>query len=69
MGGAGSELGSPTEEDEGLSVGLGGGGPAVYRFFFNIGSVDAFERAMEDAQEALGVPPDRWAAVRARGGG
>lgn len=36
-----------------------GAGPAQYRFFFNIGSVDAFERAMEDAQDSLGMDPSK----------
>ena len=36
-----------------------GGGQAVYRYFFNIGSVDAFEHAMEEAQESLGVDHTR----------
>ena len=61
-GGAGAssgELGSLPADDD-LQVGLGGTGPAVYKFFFNIGSVDAFEHAMEDAQDALGVDPSRW---------
>lgn len=30
-------------------------GNGVYRFYFNIGSVDAFEHALEEAQEALHV--------------
>lgn len=31
----------------------------VYRFFFNIGSVDAFERQMEDAQGSLDMEPNQ----------
>lgn len=27
----------------------------VYKFYFNIGSIDSFERKMEEAQEAFGV--------------
>lgn len=34
-------------------------GNGVYRFYFNIGSVDAFEHALEDAQEALHVDPNK----------
>ena len=37
----------------------GGGGGSVYRFYFNIGSVDAFERALDEAQESLGVESSR----------
>jgi AFG3 family protein len=40
---------------------LGGGGAAaadgLYKFYFNIGSVDAFEAALEEAQDALGAAP------------
>lgn len=28
---------------------------AVYKYFFNIGSIDSFERKMEEAQESFGV--------------
>ena len=28
---------------------------SVYKYFFNIGSIDSFERKMEEAQEAFGV--------------
>ena len=31
------------------------GQQSVYKYFFNIGSVDSFERNMEEAQEALGI--------------
>ncbi|KAG7669398.1 hypothetical protein KSW81_007553 [Nannochloris sp. 'desiccata'] len=34
-------------------------GGSSYRFFFNIGSVDAFERALEEAQESMGVDASR----------
>lgn len=33
---------------------------ATYRFYFNIGSVDSFERKMEEAQEDMGLPPASW---------
>lgn len=36
----------------------------VYRFYFNIGSVDAFERSLEDAQKDLGVDPSDWVPVK-----
>lgn len=29
--------------------------PSVYKFFFNIGSIDSFERKMEEAQDEIGV--------------
>ena len=36
----------------------------VYRFFFNIGSVDAFERSIEEAQRNMGVDPNDWVPVK-----
>lgn len=30
---------------------------AKYKYFFNIGSIESFERKLEDAQDALGVNP------------
>ena len=48
----------------GTDGGAGGGGavkvqpgqaPSGYKYFFHIGSVDSFERKMEEAQEALGI--------------
>ena len=53
-------------DTDGLQVGTGvprdsSGNPgATYRFYFNIGSVDSFERKMEEAQEDLGLPPSSW---------
>ncbi len=38
-------------------VGLGGTDSSVYRYFFNIGSVDSFERSMEDAQVSAVLAP------------
>ena len=35
------------------------GSRGVYRFYFNIGSVDAFEHQMEEAQDALGLEPSK----------
>lgn len=32
------------------------GQPQAAKYFFNVGSVDSFERKMEEAQEALGIP-------------
>lgn len=32
-----------------------GQAPSGYKYFFHIGSVDSFERKMEEAQEALGI--------------
>lgn len=37
--------------------------PTVYRYFFNVGSVDSFERKMEDAQEDLGWSPDSYVPI------
>ena len=53
-------------DTDGLQVGTGvpreaSGNPgATYRFYFNIGSVDSFERKMEEAQEDLGLAPSAW---------
>lgn len=35
----------------------------VYRYYFNIGSVDAFERAMEESQRNLGIAPSDWVPI------
>ena len=51
MGGAASP--SSRRRDEG-----------VYRFFFNIGSVDAFERSIEEAQRSMGVDPSDWVPIK-----
>ena len=37
--------------------------PSVYKFFFNIGSIDSFERKMEDAQEDLGISPTDYVPI------
>lgn len=47
----------------GGALGNASGGRGVYAFYFNIGSVDSFEHAMEEAQEALGVPPARHVPI------
>lgn len=36
----------------------------VYRFYFNIGSVDAFERSMEEAQQSMGKDPSHWIPIK-----
>lgn len=62
---AAGELGDGSADGDDLGFGTpSGAGPmggqrGVYKFYFNIGSVDAFEHAMEEAQEALGVPAAR----------
>ena len=40
------------------------GEEGVYRFFFNIGSVDAFERSIEEAQREMGVDPRDWVPIK-----
>jgi AFG3 family protein len=70
---AGGELGlgDGTSGGDGDDLGFGqpsaagpmGGQRGVYKFYFNIGSVDAFEHAMEEAQEALGVPAARHVPI------
>eukprot|EP00271_Cylindrocystis_brebissonii_P005137 TRINITY_DN17081_c0_g1_i1.p1 TRINITY_DN17081_c0_g1~~TRINITY_DN17081_c0_g1_i1.p1 ORF type:complete len:918 (-),score=218.58 TRINITY_DN17081_c0_g1_i1:2080-4833(-) len=37
--------------------------PGTYMYYFNIGSVDSFERKLEDAQDALGVNPHDYVPV------
>ena len=34
-----------------------------YKYFFNIGSVDSFERKLEEAQESLGIDPHAYVPV------
>ena len=54
-------LRSGTGSDGGTSGSSGairvqpGQAPSGYKYFFHIGSVDSFERKMEEAQEALGI--------------
>ncbi|EIE26613.1 ATP-dependent metallopeptidase Hfl [Coccomyxa subellipsoidea C-169] len=38
-------------------------GGSQYKFFFNIGSIDSFERKMEEAQEDLGWSPSSWVPI------
>lgn len=67
MGEPGDDLGAvPTGAagTAGGALGNASGGRGVYAFYFNIGSVDSFEHAMEEAQEALGVPPNRRVRCR-----
>ncbi|KDD71772.1 hypothetical protein H632_c4427p0, partial [Helicosporidium sp. ATCC 50920] len=67
-GGGGRDYmhGVAVDDAAGLGSGVGAapasspvlpGQPRRAAFFFNIGSVDAFERAMSEAQDALGCPP------------
>ena len=47
-------------------VGAGPGGTASegsYKFYFNIGSVEAFERKMEEIQSQMGVDPKEYVPV------
>ena len=37
--------------------------PAQHKFYFNVGSVDSFERKMEDAQEDLGWASDSFVPI------
>uniref|UniRef100_A0A7S0WQC1 AAA+ ATPase domain-containing protein n=1 Tax=Pyramimonas obovata TaxID=1411642 RepID=A0A7S0WQC1_9CHLO len=38
-------------------------GQSSYKFFFNIGSVESFERKLEEAQDIMGVDPRRYLPV------
>lgn len=40
-----------------------GGSSRSPSYAFNIGSVDSFERALDEAQAELGVPPERRVPV------
>ena len=37
--------------------------PSVYKYCFNIGSIDSFERKMEEAQEDLGIGPNSYVPI------
>ncbi|CAL8466929.1 g6465 [Coccomyxa elongata] len=39
------------------------GAGSHYKFYFNIGSIDSFERKMEEAQEDLGWSPSSWVPI------
>ena len=39
------------------------GSSSHYKFYFNIGSIDSFERKMEEAQEDLGWSPSSWVPI------
>ncbi|KAK9810016.1 hypothetical protein WJX72_003395 [[Myrmecia] bisecta] len=59
-----SAMGRGAELDSGLHSSPGAGGQrSVYRFYFNIGSVDSFERKLEEAQEVLGWDPDEFVPI------
>jgi AFG3 family protein len=68
-GGAGTDdisFGRSSRGEGPSSVGGGGVDPTragVYRYYFNIGSVDAFEYALEEAQENLGVNTSKFVPV------
>lgn len=34
------------------------------RYFFAIGSIDSFERQMDEAQRQLGIPLDAWVPIK-----
>ena len=51
----------PTVQRGGLGA-QGGEGRSQYKFYFNIGSIDSFERKMEEAQEDLGWAPGELGA-------
>ena len=51
---------------DGMQTGLppqGQGPPAVHKYSFNVGSVDSFERKLEEAQEDLGWDPNNHIPV------
>jgi AFG3 family protein len=41
----------------------GGTGTGVWKFYFNIGSIESFERKMEEAEEDLGHDPDSYVPI------
>lgn len=38
--------------------------PSCPRYFFAIGSIDSFERQMDEAQRQLGIPLDAWVPIK-----
>lgn len=38
--------------------------PSVYKFFFHIGSVDSFERQLEESQKQLGIASSDFIPVK-----
>lgn len=38
--------------------------PGVYKYYFNIGSVDAFEKSMQEAQQSNGIDSADWVPVK-----
>lgn len=38
--------------------------PSSYRFYFHIGSVDSFEKQLEDSQTQLGIPTSDFIPVK-----
>lgn len=62
-----------TSSNLGATSGGGGGGSsgAVVRYYFHIGSVDSFERKLDEAQRELGITsaqmvPVKWVAEDGR---
>ena len=43
---------------------IGSGGPSVSEFYFNIGSLDDFERKLEEAQREIGIAPRDFVPVQ-----
>lgn len=41
----------------------GGRSTSVYKYYFNIGSIDSFERKLEDAQDSLNADPHDYIPV------
>ena len=47
----------------GSAQGIPGQPNAQYKYYFNIGSIDSFERKMEEAQEDMGWAPGQWVPI------
>lgn len=45
-------------------AGSGSGSGGVLRYYFHIGSVDSFERKLDEAQRELGIPPQAMLSVK-----
>jgi AFG3 family protein len=47
-------------------VAAAGAGPARFKYWFNIGSVESFERKLEEAQDIMGLEPREYVPVSDR---
>ncbi|GLI61265.1 hypothetical protein VaNZ11_003579, partial [Volvox africanus] len=53
-----------TTSGAGAGARVGSGPGAMLRYYFHIGSVDSFERKLDEAQRELGIPPSQMVPVK-----